>query len=236
MERFAYLIGNLLLLPFVLFFFWKRPDLRQKMVTMGAIASLIGLLSEIWFLKDYWRPQYTLGWPWVVEDFLFGFICGSGLAAMYQVFFGRTLGKQKYKRKDTRLVCLIAFGVVLMVLLNNTLGLNSIFASVLALLACTSVILYNRSDLILISVGTGFLTSLAAFVFYFLVLPFFPNILAHIWLLHNQPFGKTLLGIPLTELIWATSLGLASGPFYEFWQGYTIVPLKATQKVVPSQT
>jgi len=229
MERFAYLTANLLLLPIVIFFFWKRPDLRQKILTMGLVASPLGPISEFWFLKDYWRPQYALGWPWIIEDFLFSFICGSSSTVVYQVFFGKTLGERIYKRRDYYLFFLIPFGIINMAFLNNILTINSIFASAFTLLTGTVIMLYSRRDLIKISVATGTLIGLIAFVFYLLVLPLFPNILARTWLLYNKPLGKTIIGIPLTELIWAISLGFAAGPVYEFWQGYTVVPLNSSK-------
>lgn len=147
MERFAYLINNLLLVPFILFFFWRRPDLRRKMMTMGLVALLFGPISEFWFLKDYWKPQYALGWPWVIEDFLFAFLCGSGPTVAYQIFFRKKLGKRIHKQRNTRFFSLIAFGIIIMVLFNNVLGVNSIFASALAFLASSVIILYIRKDL-----------------------------------------------------------------------------------------
>lgn len=226
MERFAYLIGNLLLAPIVIFFFWRRPDLRQKMITMGVIVTLIGPPFEIWFIQDYWRPQYALGRPWAIEDVLFGLLAGSGPAVAFQFFFGKTIGPRIQKRDNKRLVFLIGFFLLAMILFNNLLGINSIFASILSYLILAAIIVSLRHDLFLNSIVTGLLAGSFAFAFYSLILPFFPNILAHAWLLFNQPLGVTILGVPLTEVLWAASWGLLGGCFYEFWQGYTVVPLK----------
>jgi hypothetical protein len=176
--------------------------------------------------QDYWKPQYALGWPWIIEDILFGFLTGSGPAVAFQFFFGKTLGPRAQKRDDKRLIYFVAFFVLSMILFDNLLGINSIFASILGYLILTATILLFRKDLFLNSIVTGFLAGIFAFVFYLLILPSFPDILSQTWLLFGQSLGKTIFGVPLTEILWATAWGLVAGCFYEFWQGYTVIPLK----------
>lgn len=116
-----------------------------------------------------------------------------------------------------------------MIILNNLLKVNSILACIIAFLVASTIMLLNRKDLIPTSLTTSLLSGLFAIAFYRLVLSLFPHYLTSSWLLFNQPLEKTLLGISLTEILWTTSWGLVAGCFYEFWQGYTVIPLKSSQ-------
>jgi len=127
---------------------------------------------------------------------------------------------------------LLFFAVVgiSMIILNNLLGLNSIFASSIGMIAVAVIMLYLRPDLIANAIGSAFLVAAIMFVIYFLGQELFPS--AHAWMLRIWKLSSTPQGIiifkhiPLTEMLWGLSWGLVWGPMYEFLVGARLIRLR----------
>lgn len=170
--RYAYLIANFFFLAVWLFIFWKVKHLRRPMLIMSLIAASLGPISEFWYFADYWKPEIALPLPIVggVEDLLFGFSIGGIGAFAYESLFVRGICKceeKKLKHEWFLLIFFIVVGVT-MIILNNFLGLNSIFASSIGMIIVTAIMLYFRRDLIIHAVGSAFLVAAVMFVIYFL--------------------------------------------------------------------
>ena len=60
--QYAYLLGTLGFLLIWIVLFLNRRDLRRKMLTMSLLIAPIGPFSELFYLRDYWRPQLFNGW------------------------------------------------------------------------------------------------------------------------------------------------------------------------------
>ena len=106
-SRYIYLVSNLFLLILWLTFYLLRPDLRKKMILVGLLGSPFGPISEFFYARDYWAPQYALGFPWVIEDFLFGFLAGSGASTAYQAFLRRKIGSKKFTEAGLKMILLL---------------------------------------------------------------------------------------------------------------------------------
>src|SRR5258706_14284145 len=92
MERYIYLLLVLLLLAALTSMLWARRDLRNMGLSVGLAGGLAGLISEIWFFRDYWRPPTLLGVAHISpEDFLFGFAIGALAAVVYPALTRRRL-------------------------------------------------------------------------------------------------------------------------------------------------
>lgn len=92
--QYAFIIGNLLFLLVWIILFTIRPYLRKEMLIMSLIVAPMGPISEIFYLRDYWRPETFNGLLIGVEDLLFGFTIGGITAVIYEAFFSR-----KYLKK-----------------------------------------------------------------------------------------------------------------------------------------
>src|SRR3989338_2570037 len=93
--QYAYLLGDLfLLMPWWIFLYFKRKDLRTEILIVSILAGIGGPLSELWFLKDYWRPELFNGWSIGLEDVLFGFFIGGISCSIYEEMFGRKFAKR----------------------------------------------------------------------------------------------------------------------------------------------
>ncbi|MGH2687366.1 MAG: lycopene cyclase domain-containing protein, partial [Actinomycetota bacterium] len=202
-----------------------RPDLRGPLVKISLVGAAAGLVSELWYYRDYWRPPTVLdatgrlGWP-SPEDVLFGFtVAGVGFAAN-KVAFRRHL-VEGAPRRYPHTAGLALAGLAALVVGTNLLGINSILVSSGAFVAAALVMAAVRRDLLRPALEAGALlvaTVLPIYLVLFDVLA--PRYWDRYWLLHGTALGVTVLGqIPVTEILWYTAWGAFAGIAYEFTTG-----------------
>ncbi len=221
--RYAYLLTNLfLVIPTWLFFYRKRSDLRHKILTSSIFGGIAGPLSEIIYLKDYWRPELFNGWAIGLEDFLFGFGIAGVACAAYEEMFGQKYTR-RHKRRQHWILLILPIIVILLYEFNLAfphLWINSIYISMIAFLITAAIIIYFRRDLGLDSLMSGILFGSFFLIGYLILLRFYPEIFTRWWLLKNIS-GITVFTIPIEELLWAFGFGMFAGPIYEFYAGLT---------------
>lgn len=194
---------------------------------MSILAAPLGPLSEFWYLKDYWSPEYFSSFP--IEDMLFAFLIGGIGAVAYEELLGRRL-INRHARKHNWLLGLFAIiGMTTLVTLNNILGINSIYASSLGFILPAVIIIIIRKDLLKDAFISGFFLVFISFLFYRIFIPLFPSIINRWWMLQNTS-GILIVGIPLEELLWFFSWGMFDGPLYEFIMGLSVKPLPTKGK------
>ncbi|MFQ5925107.1 MAG: lycopene cyclase domain-containing protein [Dehalococcoidia bacterium] len=182
----------------------------------------MGIISEFWFIPEYWHPIYLLdiavgGWRFGLEDFLITFAV-AGIAA--GIFEGLALrrGFAELPRVSRRtLLRMIGWGVVglfLMVLLASGLDMNSMHAVLLIVMILSLLMLFGRWKIfplvIPIAVIFGLLYWLFCVVFF---LPIFPGVIQAFWNLENT-WGIMLAGVPIEEPLWAFTTALFTGPVF----------------------
>ncbi len=200
---------------------FSRKDLRRPILRVGLIGSVIGILSEYWYFKDYWIPPTVFESALLpVEDFLFGFGVMVVGATIYKVIHGLYSKKTHPGRmKET----LLYFGAALaaLITLTNLLSVNSIVASSVLFTLVAASMLYARRDLFKQAVTTSLLLVGFAVVIY---IPLF-NIFAgayidNYFLLSNNSINPSLFGaMPLAEIIWYFSWGLLAGTIFDYARG-----------------
>lgn len=195
---------------------------------------IAGPVSEYWYFQDYWRPFLLIRLPFVggIEDLMFGFAIGGIGSFIYEAIFikGFCLCERK---KIARREFLLLFPLIIffsMLVFNNVLRINSIFASAIGMIIAGFLILFFRSDLWQNAFLSGLMVAAVMFIVYLIPQLIFPQaheFLAKVWLLYGTRFGYLIFGhIPLTEMIWGFSWGFAWGPIYEFITGARIIKLK----------
>lgn len=225
--RYAYLVTSLLFLFVWLLVFLRLRALRRPMLVMSLLTASFGPISEIWYFADYWKPAVALPLPLIggVEDLIFGFAIGGIAAFAYESLFVRGLCKCEEKKLRREWFLLLFFAVVGggMIVLNNLLGLNSIFASSIGMILVAAIMLALRPDLIINAVGSAFLVAGTMFAIYFLGQAAFPQAhtwMTRIWKLYAKPEGVIFFQhVPASEMLWGFSWGLVWGPMYEFLVG-----------------
>ena len=218
--QYAYLVANLLVLPIWVILFIHRKDLRKEMLITSVVVGIIALLTEPFFLQDYWHPQIFNGWTVGIEDFLYGFILGGIASMIYKEICGKIYSK-KHDRKyhwGRLLIPFLILSIFIFVFGKIVVNLNTMHASLISLLFAIIFIIYYRHDLLIDSIISGLLVSIITFLGFLIFLKIFPGIIETWWFVHNLN-GIFVFGIPSEELLWAFGLGAVAGPFYEFFTG-----------------
>lgn len=110
--RFAYLPSVLSLIIPWLAIFLSRSDLRRKMIHFTILGSIAGPVSQIWYLRDYWHPAYTLGSKYgFIEDTIFAGLFVGITIVLYNFIFrvkSIPIKKEKEIRKAVRAIILVS--------------------------------------------------------------------------------------------------------------------------------
>ena len=92
MQRYAYLLGVLLLSPLFFVIFFRRKDLRVEMLVIGVLGGLVAITTAQYFLGKYWSPITLFNFKNSIEDFIFGFLLCSESAGIYSFIFSKHYG------------------------------------------------------------------------------------------------------------------------------------------------
>jgi len=100
----------------------------------------------------------------------------------------------------------------------KSVDINTIWASIIALLVGGLLMIAIDRDLIWDAIFSGVFFTLIAFVLYiFLLLLYpYPDLSAQMWIREGLS-GISIFTIPIEEFIWFFSWGMFSGVIYEFW-------------------
>jgi hypothetical protein len=218
--QYAYLVFNLIYFFIWLGLFLYRRDLRHKMLIMSFLVAPLGPISQLFYLRDYWRPEIFTGWSIGIEDFLWGFFIGGIASVIYEEIFGKRYAKRHLKRHKFWMLMFFIYGIAGMVIGSVILGYNSIYVSFAILIVAAAYIAFFRHDLIKDAFISGALLGCLMFLAYLLFFPMFPGILQKWWMLDNLT-GFLIAGVPLEELMWAFGWGMVAAPMYEFINGLT---------------
>ncbi len=219
---YAYLIASTLLLFIWLFFYWKKPGSRKKMLLVSFLTAPLGLTEPL-FVPSYWLP-YTLfdlarRTRFDVESLLFSFAVGGITAILYESLWGKLRKPvsmhemHQVKHRFHRLALLspfVSFG-----LLYFFTPLNPIYSTVIAMAIGAAATWFCRPDLLRAMLTGSFLfLGLYFAVFWVGFVWLFPGYVEAVW---NLPAisGILIAGIPIEELLFAASLGAMWSSVYE---------------------
>jgi hypothetical protein len=220
--KYSYLGYSLIFLFVWLLFYILRPDLRRRMLLFSLIITPTGPLSEIWFLKDYWRRPTITGYPISIEDAIFAFAMGGIAYGIYKILFNITSVQSEDQPRRWWLVP--AFFIITflpLVLLTDLLHVNSIFSSAFSFLAMAVLTWTLRPDLWKPSVISGVLVAVLFFLVYQAMKVLFPGAIEY-WCMGCNPLGWRLSGINIEELLWDFTWGLAGSTIVEVVTGETL--------------
>ena len=217
--QYAFIAGNLLFLLVWIILFVTRRDLRKEILIMSIIVAPMGPISEIFYLRDYWQPEFFNSMLSIIEELLFGFTIGGITAVIYEVFFAKKYLQKNLRPHSKWLFAVGIFGITCIMFVGSViLGFNSMYVSIAAFLIIGILILIMRRDLLQEAFFSGLFVSILMFLFYFIWTRIFPGVIQEWWLLKNIS-GVIILGAPLEELMWSFSWGFAAGPAYTFING-----------------
>jgi len=222
MEKYAYLILGLVLIWLAGVLILVRKDLVRLSIKLGVVGGVAGLLSELFYFRDYWRPPTTLGIAKISpEDFVFGFAITACSVIIYPVITRQRFGLYDGPNKIKTYLLFFTGGVLSLLTFNLGLGINSIFVSSALFLTFAVIIVYLRPDLLLPAVLSAVvLTALIVVTYMVLFNSLFPEFWDKYWLLANSKWGIMIFGnVPVTEMLWYFSWILFASVSYPFVSG-----------------
>jgi hypothetical protein len=222
---YAYLLATLLfgilwLVPFV-----AKKDLRRKMLRASVAGAIAGPISQYWFLKDYWRPEYILGGSFgIIEDLLFSFfIFGFTVAMIHIPFRVKDAPKEDSRRKSGWVYVLaLVFQVLAFLIFTDFFGINSIYSSAIGLALFALIMWHERPDLIRFSLLGGLGWVVLVLLGYRIILLIWPNFIDTWWAWDNIS-GIRIFQIPIEEFMWFGTWGLVGSIIYEWRHGFGFV-------------
>jgi hypothetical protein len=228
-NKYAYLVGTLLLLVIWVYFYFRRKDTRKEMLLISLIFLFTGF-ADVFYLKDWWHPQTVTGTVPGIESFLFAFSYPGIVAVLYEQFFRKKLrieklkkGKKKIKNiKFTLLFLIVIFFIFVGYYIFN---LNTWQATLLSLILGTLFIWIERRDLIIDSIYSGILALVIVIPVFAFVEFLFPGAIRDAWLFENVP-EIIIFYVPIDDFIYYLVVGAFIGPLYEYWQEAKLVNLK----------
>lgn len=216
--QYAYLSLSLAAMAVWLALFWLNKVGRQRQIVLSAVFCVAGPIGELFYIPDYWHPITVWSIPVFrsyisIEDFIFCFAI-MGIMSSLPTLIIRFPNKEPDSPSWATIAKMAAvLGLVaILSLVLWLLGLNSIFATSLAMLVAAALILLRYRQLVLLRIWLfGALGMLGMmFVIYwlaFLLVADSDSILRATWALYGKPLGIRVFRVPLPELVWAVSFG-----------------------------
>ncbi|HTY43680.1 MAG TPA: lycopene cyclase domain-containing protein [Patescibacteria group bacterium] len=220
--QYTYLIGDFIFLAvWAVIFLWKK-NTKKEMLILSVLFGIAGIIAEIIYIKDWWRPLTITHTPVGIEDFLFGFSAGGIMSVIYEAIFKKKIRIKKARKKKKikrNLEFLFIISLLSILFLGSffLLKLNSLFSTLIAFAVPISIIYIKRKDLITDSLATGVLAVLIAIIAYNLLDLMTPGWIQKFWLFENMQ-KIIILNVPIQEIIWYMLAGMFIGPLYEYWQ------------------
>jgi hypothetical protein len=213
--KYSYLGYSLIFLAIWIIFYILRPDLRRRMLIFSLIITPLGPLSEVWFLRDYWRRPTITGYPISIEDAIFAFAIGGIAYSIYKVFFNMTaIQSQDQPRRAWLVIAFFIITFLPLFLLTDLYHINSIFSSALSLFLIAVLTWILRPDLLKSSIVSGLMIVVLFFLVYKAMQVIFPGAIEY-WCMGCNPLGIRLSGINIEELLWDFMWGLAGSTMVE---------------------
>jgi hypothetical protein len=220
-DKFSYLTLSLLYLLAWGVIFLKNPW-KSGMIKVGLVGGIMGLLAEVWYFHDYWKPPTLFGIGIIgIEDFIIGFAL-FGVGGYIHSSFTRSVidFERQTKARNLDFFFLWLIGCGSLTLFSLVLNIHSGYVTFLTFIALSIYIWVQRPDLIYLSLVSGIATLAITLFIYFIN---FQLLYPHFWdtygMLNAPILGVKMLGIPLSEILWHFSWAVLCSMFRGFRNG-----------------
>jgi len=224
-EHFAYLVGALLFDAAWLACYLLGKRYRPQIIWGTVVTAPLALTSFL-FVPQYWTPpslfdldaHIRVG----IEDFLWAGAVGGSASVVGEIVLKERLAAHRKEHRRKHYAPFFVMVVVFLICWARYPQKN-IYNTAIAFVACALVVAFLRSDLIpTMLVGATVFT-----IFYFLLFVYFlalyPCFIEHYYNLPNISAIR-LRGVPIEELMFASTGGAVWSVAYEYFQGYRFAP------------
>jgi hypothetical protein len=217
--HYAYLSLSLATLLVWAALLWLNKGGRRRQIVLSSAFTVAGPIGELFYIPDYWHPQTILYVRILqsyisIEDFIFSFAIMGIMSSLPSLIL--RVPKTEIPR-SVSLIAILKMAALLGVvgILSAALwlaGVNSIFATSLAMLLVAAFLLFKSRQPVLlrISIIGAVGMVLVMFIIYwlaFILISDSERILQATWSLYGTSLGIRVLRVPLSELVWAFCFG-----------------------------
>jgi hypothetical protein len=225
--RFAYAAGAFFFALIWAAFFLAKKIRRTAMVRTGVIVCIAGVLSEYFFVPEYWHPYYIYAFRLHLphkmfifgpEDFFYAFFIGGIYYALFDVFYHfRKTDESKFRLTPRGLFrFLVLSGLFLVGVYVFMLKFSVMNSTLLTMVLLNIFVLLKNPGYTGAALLAGFIAGIGYWLAYVLVLvPIFPESVGLFWN-RSGISGIYLAGIPVEEMLYAFVMTVFIGPFYRF--------------------
>jgi len=220
----AYLIWVGILAVIWLALLIYRRDLTKEILFVSLLFMIFGLMNPF-YVPEYWDPVsiYKIAGIFDIESFLFLFFTGGIASVIYEVVFGITHKKTKFKdsfRNKCRKRCnitiiglFILFSVVSLAFIRIFTEVSALRISFILMVIAIIYILSSRPDL----ARESFIASVIFTTIYALSLIYVDSVYGFVQNEYNfaGSFGVFLFGLPIDEYIYAMFFAMIASVVYE---------------------
>ncbi len=224
--KYTYLILATLFSLIWIILYLIRKDNRKEMFYVSLIFALPGILTDVIYTLDWWKPETITNSTLGIESILAGFFIGGIASVLYEDIFKKKIKPRKRKKIETKQSIL---DIMLIIILGTLLFFgtflilkNSLIATIIGLIVPIIIILIQRRDLIIDALASGVLFLLIAMIIYTLLEWITPGWVERFWYFKNIP-DILILNMPLDDIIWYFLAGTFIGPLYEYYKEAKIV-------------
>lgn len=221
--HYAWLIWSLLaLIPWgIIYFSLCNREKKREMLVVSFWTSLIGF-TEVFFVPLYWSPpslfDLALRTGFDIESFIFSFAIGGIAVVAYDAIFRvsdrKVLSHEKHSPRHRYHLLALVSAPVIFVTLFSISSLNPIYSAIIAMVVGGIATWYCRPDLKNKMFASALIFLGIYFVYFLTLIVLYPDFVEQVWNLKALS-GILILGIPLEELLFATSFGFLWSSVYE---------------------
>ena len=221
---FTYAIGVLFLLVIWLIMYIFVPKSRKAILWSSIAWGHAGPIIEYWHLKDYWNPVYMLRfevgkWVFGLEDYFFAFAFGGLCAGLFDILIRKSGEKELTRFYLWGYIKLLLIGICCLFVTGALIilfDLNSLHAIVITFVSGAAVLIVLQPGWTLPAIQTGIIVGIFMWISYWgFFLRLFPHIIEK-WWFQDALCGVSLGGVPIEEMIWASSTAIFVGPISRY--------------------
>jgi hypothetical protein len=220
-DKYAYLILSLLYMVAWAIVYWKNPW-KSGMIKVCAVGGIMGVIAEVWYFRDYWRPPTLFGEGMVgIEDYIIGFALFGVGGYIHSSFTKKEINYDKQTpAKNWNFFVLFLLGCGSLTLFSIGLGIHSGYVTFLTFFLLSVYIWVQRPDLIGLSLISGFATLAISFLIYYINFNLlFPDFWDKYGMLDEPILGFKIANIPLSEMLWHFSWAMLCSMFRGYRNG-----------------
>ncbi|SIN77181.1 lycopene cyclase domain-containing protein [Algoriphagus halophilus] len=220
-DKYAYLCLALMYMIAWVIVYLKNPW-KKGMIKVGAVGGLMGMVAEVWYFRDYWRPPTLFGEGIVgIEDYIIGFALFGVGGYIHSSFTKKEIDySRQTKAKNREFFYMFLIACASLTVFSIGFGIHSGYVTFLTFFILSVYIWIQRPDLIELSLISAFATLGITLLIYYIN---FNWLFPHFWdtygMLDAPILGVKVFNIPLSEMLWHFSWAMLCSMFRGYRNG-----------------